>query len=253
MSIIDDIKKKFSSSTGGEKKLEVFPYPDSVDMQKFFYEHANDKSMQERDNFYESLKISYLAQAKRGNWHDNFTNDPNLEWHIYMPNYATRHMLKNVADNYRYGDTEEKFVALKSCLDFVMQKGEVEPWVVWKELAEFKRYQYDGGGNIITERVEMLANGMRYMGENGFLADEKKLRDNITSYNNEMGWDQALREGETHEQRQAGIDEGIERAMAEVMDIQKPYEKKMNNLMGKIVQIRDDATKTDSNDNKPKL
>lgn len=255
MPIWDEFKRKLSVGKKSEMIIDITGSDDKLDAEQFFSVHQDDKRMKERDHYYEKLKDKIMADARRSNTDSDFTDNPLDKKRIYLPAYATRRLLKDVADNGYNRREQFTFFALKSCLDFIMQKNEVEPWVVWRELAEFKRYQYDGGGNVMTERREMLTDGMRYMGEKGFLADEKKLRENITSYNNSMGWDRALQEGETRESRQKGIDEWIEREIAEVMDIQKPYENKAsnNNLMGKIVQIRDDATKTENKDNKPKV
>ena len=214
--VFDKIKAIFK--TKFEPKTKPIEYPHAESMARVFFEHAHDMST--LNHYYESINAAYLAEAKRGNWLENNSPDSYL---IYLPRQTARRVLEKVI-GYSYSrDQEAGIEALKSCLDIIMERKEVEPWYIWKELNKLANEQTHGDGKPDLEWREIVFDGMRYLGEKEFLIDEKKLKQYITEYNNSMGWDAALSNWETRQSRQEGIDRGIEKEMKEIMDIHAPY------------------------------
>ena len=249
MSIIDNIKSLLPT-----KKPQIFEHVHTLDMEKGFYEHAG--NIKECEYYYDSITASYYEHFKNSNRHTDvvLAGEPKREWTIYLPDYTAINVLKRIVDYTHYNDIDHTFTSIKSCLDIIMKKQEVEPWVIYNELAELKQYQYDFGGNPLPERREMLVNAMAYLKEHNFLPDPVKLREHLVSYYNNSGWDYPLADWETRENRQSGINNAIEECFKSIMEFDAPQNSQKNEVISKLTKIRQEVNSTNNTtDNKNAL
>lgn len=248
MSIIDNIKNLLPA-----KKPQIFEHIHSLDMEKGFYERAN--NIKESEYYYDSITASYYEYFKNSNQHKDvvLAGEPKREWTIYLPDYTATNVLKRIVDYTHYNDIEHTFTSIKACLDIIIKKQEVEPWVIYYKLADLKQYQYDFGGNPLPERREMLLNAMKYLKEHNFLPDPVKLREYLVSYYNNAGWDHPLADWETRETRQANIDNAIEERFKAVMEFDTPEGIQKNEAVGKVAKIRQEINNSNNNTEKKNI
>lgn len=246
MSIIDNIKNLLPA-----KKLQIFEYLNTLDMKKIFNDHAG--NMKECEYYYDSITASYYEdfqitnQRTNQNFQFTFAGQNKEKDKIHLPDYTATHILENIIGHHGFSDTEGTFNAIKTCLDIIMKKQEVEPWVIYYKLHDLRQYQYDSGGNPLPEKQEILFNAMKYIKEHDFLPDPVKLKEHIRKYLSSALSDYPLRDWETRETRQADVNNGVEKCFKAIMEFDKPQNSPKDEVLGKVAKIRQEINDTNNN------